>query len=109
MVLPAEQVFDSPAQELKALQDRLDEICMGTAEVPYDQMMFQLDSTTGEYGQAGEQTLGFKGPTLRYRKIQNLDLDDLVMIYLRRPVLREACEGVALDERVQQRSEPRAA
>jgi phytanoyl-CoA hydroxylase len=94
VVLPPEQVFAAWESDIKALQDRLDEICMGTAKVPYGQMMMQLDSTTGEYGQAGEQTLGFKGPTLRYRKIQNLDRDDLVMRYLRRPVLREACQRV---------------
>ena len=33
---------------------------MGIADVPYDKMMMQLDSDTGKYQDAGEQTLGFK-------------------------------------------------
>jgi hypothetical protein len=94
VVLRPEQAFESPERDLAALQARLDEICMGTAELPYDQMMMQLDSKDGEYGSAGAQTLGHKGATLRYRKIQNLDLDPLVMDYLRRPVFREACSRV---------------
>lgn len=94
IVLPPAQVFDNPAADVMALQQRINEIMLGAAGVPYEKMMMQLDSTTGAYGSAGEQTLGFKGATLRYRKIQNLDLDPLVMSYLRRPVFREACRRI---------------
>ena len=92
VVLPTEQVFD--AGELAILQRRLDEIQLGTADVPYARMMMQLDSATGRYEDAGEQTYGFKGPTLRYRKIQNLERDALVMAYLRKPIFCEACARV---------------
>eukprot|EP00908_Phaeocystis_cordata_P008437 Transcript_19116.p1 GENE.Transcript_19116~~Transcript_19116.p1 ORF type:complete len:415 (+),score=75.93 Transcript_19116:169-1413(+) len=92
VVLPREQVL-APG-ELEALQARIDQIQLGEADVPYDEMMMQLDSSTGRYEDAGEQTLGFKGPTLRYRKIQNLDRDPLVMTYLRNPLFREACARV---------------
>ena len=93
VVLPLHQVF-SGVDELQMLQRRIDEIQMGTAEVPYSKMMMQLDSTTGNYEDAGEQTLGFKGATLRYRKIQNLERDPFIMRYLRKPIMREACERV---------------
>ena len=43
---------------------------MGTADVPYDEMMMQLDSSTGRYEDAGAQTLGHKGATLAYRKVR---------------------------------------
>ncbi|SVC22505.1 uncharacterized protein METZ01_LOCUS275359, partial [marine metagenome] len=42
--------------ELDRLRDRIDEIMMGTAAVPYDRMMLQLDSTTGEYEDMPAQT-----------------------------------------------------
>ena len=93
VVLPASQVFES-AEELGLLQRRLNEIMLGVADVPYEKMMMQLDSTTGSYADAGEQTLGFKGATLRYRKIQNLEHDPDIMEYLRKPIFREACARV---------------
>ena len=91
VVLPKEQIFE--AGELEALQRRLDEIHLA-AEVPYAKMMMQLDSATGRYDDAGEQTLGCKGSTLRYRKYQHLERDALVMAYLRKPLFCEACARV---------------
>ena len=95
-ILAPEQVFASPADDLAMLQQRIDDIMLDACveRPPYEQMMMQLDSSTGDYADAGEQTLGFKGKTLRYRKIQNLDLDALVMAYLRLPCFREACSRV---------------
>lgn len=97
IVLRPDQVFASPHDDLLSLQQRMDDIMLGTCAEPppYERMMMQLDSCTGVYADAGEQTLGYKGKTLRYRKIQNLDLDDLVMgLFLRRPCFAEACERV---------------
>jgi phytanoyl-CoA hydroxylase len=80
--------------ELEALQTRIDDIMLGRAPVDYDRLLMQLDSTTGKYGDAGEQSLGFKGSTLAYRKIQNLELDDLFGSFLARDVFREICARV---------------
>lgn len=92
VVLPASQVFPPGDRvQLDSLQIEIDAVQLGTANVPYDRMMMQLDSATGRYEDAGAQTLGHKGATLRYRKIQNLDLDPVVMAYLRKPLFREAC------------------
>lgn len=74
---------------LKRLQTRIDEIMMGKADVDYDKLMMQLDSETGEYGDAGTQSSGFKGPTLNYRKIQELERDPLFREYLLDPVFRD--------------------
>ena len=38
--------------------------------------------------------MGWKGKTLAYRKIQNLEHDPLIMEYLRKPIFKEACEKV---------------
>lgn len=74
--------------ELKALQQRIDDIMLGTADVDYDRMLLQLD------GAGTKQTKGFKGATLEYRKIQDLELDPLFHAYMRRPVFRELCQRV---------------
>ena len=80
--------------DLGALQQRIDDIMLGRAEVDYDRLMMQLDSTSGQTSDAGPQTLGFKEATLAYRKIQNLELDPLFADYMSRPVFRDICRRV---------------
>jgi hypothetical protein len=79
------------ANELHELQQRIDDIMLGRAAVPYEQMLMQLDSTTGKYDDAGEQTKGFKGATLDYRKIQDLEFDSRFLRYMQRPIFRDIC------------------
>jgi hypothetical protein len=81
-------------EDLANLQRRIDDIMLGTASIDYDRILMQLDSTTGNYGDAGEQSKGWKGSTLAYRKIQDLELDDLFCEYTERPIFREICERV---------------
>jgi hypothetical protein len=80
--------------ELSALQERIDAIMLGTADVDYDQMLMQLDSETGAYGDAGEMSKGHKGARLDYRKIEQLEFDPLFLEYMQKPIFREACAGV---------------
>ncbi|GMH53116.1 hypothetical protein TL16_g01377 [Triparma laevis f. inornata] len=79
---------------LSTLQTRINDIMMGTADVEYDKLMMQLDSPDGSYANTGEQTMGFKGPTFDYRKIQNLDEDKILMDYMRAPIFSHACEHI---------------
>ncbi len=81
------RVLDAAA--LAALQQRIDRIMLG--EVRHPGLMMQLDSTTGAYGDLGEQTLGFKGPSLAYRKIEGLERDPLFHAYLRQPLIADLC------------------
>lgn len=81
-------------EDLKALQDRLDAIMMGTADVDYGRLLMQLDSKDGAYENAGEQSNGHKGATLAYRKIQNLEIDPLFFDYLSQPIFKELCARV---------------
>ncbi len=80
--------------DLAALQKRIDQIMLGTADVDYDRMLMQIDSDSGRYEDAGEQSKGFKGPTLNYRKIQDLERDPLFLAYLQRPLFRDICARV---------------
>lgn len=78
-------------EELEALRGRMDDIMMGIAPVPYERMMMQLDTTTGLYKDMDAQTKGHKGPTLTYRKIQDLEFDPLFLTYMRKPLFQDIC------------------
>ena len=79
---------------LTTLQTRIDSIMLGTADVPYSKLMMQLDSPDRSYANTGEQSMGHKGPTLNYRKIQNLDEDKVWMDFMRAPLFDDACKRV---------------
>ena len=81
-------------RDLIALQQRIDDIMLGRADVPYDRMLMQMDSDSGSYADAGVQSKGFKEATLNYRKIQDLEYDPLFLAFMQRPVFRQACERV---------------
>jgi phytanoyl-CoA hydroxylase len=81
-------------EELAALQQRIDDIMLGKAAVDYDRLLMQLDSKDGQYEHAGIQSKGFKGATLAYRKIQDLEHDPLFMDYMQRPLFQQICERV---------------
>lgn len=80
--------------DLAALQQRINDIMLGTAPVAYDRMLMQLDSDSGKYEDAGVQSRGHKGATLNYRKIQELEFDPLFLAYMQRPIFREICARV---------------
>jgi phytanoyl-CoA hydroxylase len=77
--------------ELAALQQRIDDIMLGKAAVNYDCLLMQLDSESGKYEDAGQQSRGHKGARLDYRKIQDLEFDDLFNAYMSRPIFRDIC------------------
>jgi phytanoyl-CoA hydroxylase len=67
-------------EQLIGLRERINQIMLG--EVSYPDMLMQLDSDSGRYEDAPEQTVGFKGPTLSYRKIEQLEQDPRFLRYL---------------------------
>ena len=94
VVLPREQVFEQG--ELEALETQLGDV---GPTAPHDQTTtVQLDAPmvqlryADEAGRAPDRIS--KGATLRYRKIEGLDLDPLVVAYLRKPLFDEACQRV---------------
>jgi hypothetical protein len=73
-------LFDASA--LEALRRRSDALMLG--EITHDGLFFQLDTTTGAYG---DLTFGkgWQGPSLNYRKIEKLELDPLFRALIRHP------------------------
>lgn len=78
--------------EVTALTNRIDEIMLGKAEIDYDKLMMQREE--GEGYEQSAQTLGFKGATLNYRKIQNLELDPVYLAYMKKPLFRSIAEKI---------------
>lgn len=78
--------------QLLELQTRMDDIMMGRADVDYDQMMMQLDRVDGPDSGPGPQSKGFKGATLSYRKIQDLEYDNAFLSYMQHPLFRQICK-----------------
>ena len=81
-------------RELAALGERIDQIMLGTADAPYDDMMMQLEPSTNPPKELTGQRKGHKLPTLAYRKIQDLELDPLFHAYLTRPLFADLCRRV---------------
>jgi len=79
---------------VNSLQETINNIMLGEADCPYDKMLMQLDSETGKYEDAGEQTTGHKGSTLNYRKIQGLEFSPPFLELMRHPVFEDACRRV---------------
>lgn len=77
--------------ELVELRNRIDDIMLGRANVDYEQLMMQLDRGDEPGTPPGPQTNGFKGATLAYRKIQNLEINSTILSYMTKPIFREAC------------------
>jgi phytanoyl-CoA hydroxylase len=70
---------------LAAMQERIDQIMLG--QVVYDGLFFQADSETGSYTDLTGH--GWVGPTLNYRKIQELEKDPLFLEYMQLPLFHE--------------------
>ena len=79
---------------LSRLRAGLDDIMLGRADAPYDRLLMQLDASSGSYGDLGRQTKGFKGATLNYRKLQDLELVGTFRRYLEAPSFRAICQHV---------------
>jgi len=77
--------------QLRAAQQRIDDIMLGRADVDFDRLLMQLDTASGRYEDLGEQTRGHKGPSLDYRKIQDLEFDPLFLQFMQRPIFRHIC------------------
>ncbi len=73
---------------LAALQQRIDGIMLGV--VRDDGLMMQQD-LGGDYGAMAPMSLGFKGPSLDYRKIENLERDPLFRAFLVQERFRAMC------------------
>jgi phytanoyl-CoA hydroxylase len=81
-------------EELVVLGQRIDDIMLGTANVDYGRTMMQLDSDPEKDGRPGPQSVGHKGATLAYRKIQGLEYDPDYLAYMQKPLMQHICKRV---------------
>jgi hypothetical protein len=76
----------APAEQIVALCERIDEIMLG--RVRYGNMLMQLCPSAG-IPELSQQTKTFKGASLQYRKIQDLEQDPLFRAYMQHPLFRD--------------------
>lgn len=76
---------------IAALRDRADAIMLG--EVSYPGLFFQHDSESGRYEDL-EYGKGYQGPSLRYRKVEKLELDPLFWEWITDPIFRRVAARV---------------
>jgi hypothetical protein len=82
----------APLEQIEALGERIDDIMMGTVHHA-NPMLFQLCPSATDLPQFAEfgaaQTKLWKGATLKYRKVQDLEQDLLYRDYMTLPVFRD--------------------
>ena len=76
----------APDEHIRAMCQRIDDIMLG--KIHYDGMLMQLCPSAGEL-EKSRQTTEFKGSTLKYRKIQDLEQDPLFLAYIKNPLFRD--------------------
>jgi hypothetical protein len=85
----------APDEEIEALCQRIDDIMLG--KIRYDNMLMQLCPSAGQ-PELSKQTKEFKGSTLKYRKIQDLDQDPLFLPYIRHPLFQDITQKIIGEE-----------
>ena len=80
-------------KQLATMQQHIDNIMQGKAPVNYDRIMMQLDREPNT-SKPGPQSLGHKGATLSYRKIQQLEFDPVFLEYMQNPVFHGGCARI---------------
>ena len=80
--------------DIAGLQERIDQIMLGTADVDYDQIWMQLDTDSGKYEDLSWGGNGFLKATLDYRKIQGLEADQRFLEFITSPFFVQLCERV---------------
>lgn len=81
--------YVSPAQ-VEAMRQRIDDIMMG--KIVYEGMFFQKDPATMDMNAAGKKDLTFDGASINYRKIKDLEYDDVFLAFMQNDVFRAMAE-----------------
>ena len=85
----------APDADIKALCQRIDDIMLG--KIRYDNMLMQLCPSAGK-PELSKQTKMFKGSTLKYRKVQDLEQDPLFLPYIQHPLFRDITRKIIGEE-----------
>lgn len=76
---------------LEALRRRADALMLG--QVTHEGLFFQMDSASGRYEDL-PYGRGWEGPSLRYRKLEKLELDPLFLAWLENPLFEAVVRRV---------------
>ena len=76
-----------PETEIDRLCQRIDEIMLGT--IRYQGMRMQLCPSSSEVGATTGFSAEHKGSSLKYRKIQELEMDPLFLKYIQHPLFKD--------------------
>ena len=82
-------------EEIGGLQQRIDDIMLGN--IVYPDMLMQLCPSAGDEEKA-RQSKEFKGSSLKYRKIQDLERDPLFRAYIQQPLFRDVTAKIIGEE-----------
>ncbi len=85
----------APDEEIEALCRRIDDIMLG--KIRYENMLMQMCPSVGKL-ELSKQTKVFKGSTLNYRKVQDLEQDPLFLPYIQHPLFRDITRKIIGDE-----------
>ena len=85
----------APLQTVQNLCSRIDEIMLG--EVSYPDMLMQLCPSLHDDPDTTRQTKIFKGSSLKYRKIQNLEQDPMFLDYIQQQLFRDITRKIIGD------------
>ena len=84
-----------PVGQIEALCQRIDDIMLGN--IVYPDMLMQLCPSAGDEKKA-RQSKEFKGSSLKYRKIQDLERDPLFRAYIQHPLFRDLTAKIIGEE-----------
>lgn len=79
-----------PPEEVEALRQRIDDIMMG--KIVYEGMFFQQDPSMMMDAAGEKKDLTFAGASINYRKIKDLEYDDVFLHFIQNDVFRQLAE-----------------
>ena len=77
----------APEEQIDALCERIDQIMLG--DIRYEGMQMQLCPSASDDRDKVNFSGNHKGSSLKYRKIQELEMDPLFRDYIRNPLFRD--------------------
>ena len=90
----------APLAAVEALGERIDDLMLGRLTLPRP-MLWQLCPSASDLPQfaehGGAQSKVWKGSTLRYRKVQDLEQDELYLEYMSLPIFRDITRKIVAE------------
>jgi phytanoyl-CoA hydroxylase len=76
-------------KDIQEMRERLEDIVQG--KFAKDGRRFQADTESGRYEDLAKSEMGYRGPNVAYRKIADLEYDDVFLAKLQSQWIRDVC------------------